>query len=194
MALLIVIAVIVSARLGVTRLGNEVEKNVRKTVEAKKEQEPPTTPDSTPPPVEPLLGEDILTGYGDPATLPQEDIIRLAHAIGNFALLVKGDSPLPFGSNEEIAAALLGKNRAQLEFLPAKHPALNEKGQLVDRWKTPLFFHAVSRDRLDIRSAGPDKVMWTEDDLHRRHNGQFLRGEELKAESLYPAPTPASGR
>lgn len=194
MALLAVIVVLVTARFGVVRFGSMVEENVLEAVAAREErqqqqqqQQASRTPESSSP--ELLIGEEILKGYADPGTLPQEDVIRLAHALDNFSLLVKGDSPLPFGSNEELAAALLGKNRAQLRFLSATHPALNSQGQLVDRWSTPLFFHAVSRDRLDIRSAGPDKTMWTDDDLHRRYDGRFLRGEELKAGSLYERET-----
>lgn len=194
MALLVLILVLIIARFGVMRLGNVVENNLRKNVTTKQVPQQQLPQNNGARPDEPLIGEEILKGYADPATLPQEDVIRLAHALDNFSLLVKGESPLPFGSNEELAAALLGKNRAQLRFLSATHPALNSQGQLVDRWSTPLFFHAVSRDRLDIRSAGPDKVMWTEDDLHRRHNGQFLRGEELKTESLYSPAAPGRSR
>jgi hypothetical protein len=39
------------------------------------------------------------------------------------------------------------------------------------------------RDRIDIRSAGPDREMWTADDLHRRHEGEFFRGEMLPSEN-----------
>jgi hypothetical protein len=78
-----------------------------------------------------------------------------------------------------------------MQFLPAHHPVFNEQGQLVDRWGTPLFFHATARDRLDIRSAGPDKSLWTEDDLHRKHDGSFLRGEKLNSASLFDPQPPA---
>ena len=61
--------------------------------------------------------------------------------------------------------ALRGRNRLGLAFLPARHPALNEHGQLVDRWGTPYFFHALSSTRMEIRSAGPDQRMYTEDDV-----------------------------
>ena len=127
----------------------------------------------------------ILERYGDPARPPEEDLVWMARALENFALLVKGDNPLPLGANEDIAAALRGKNKAHLRALPADHPAFNARGQIVDRWGTPLYFHAVSRDRLDIRSAGPDGAMWTADDLHRQHDGRFLRGEALLAPSLF---------
>lgn len=55
----------------------------------------------------------------------------------------------------------------------------------MDRWKTPLYIHAASRDRLEIRSAGPDQKMWTEDDLQRQPDGQFLKGKDLNPTSLY---------
>lgn len=135
-------------------------------------------------PADPPFAERILADYADPARPPEDDLRDIARMLGNFALLVKGDNPLPLGANEEIAAALRGKNRAGLRALPEDHRAFNAKGQMVDRWGSPLYFHAQSRDRLEIRSAGPDRVMWTADDLHRKHDGQFLHGEELLAPSL----------
>ena len=64
-----------------------------------------------PPPTAPLFGERILEHYADPARLPEEDLQAIARTLENFSLLVKGDNPLPLGANEEIAAALRGKNR-----------------------------------------------------------------------------------
>ena len=32
--------------------------------------------------------------------------------------------------------------------------------------------------------------MWTKDDLHRKHDGRFLRGEALLAKSLFADPHP----
>jgi hypothetical protein len=131
------------------------------------------------------FAELILAEYADPARTPEEDLRAMARTLGNFALLVKGDNPLPLGSNEEIAAALRGKNRAQLRALSEAHSVFDPQGRLIDRWGTPLYFHAQSRDRLEIRSAGPDREMWTDDDLHRKHDGTFLRGEALLAPSLF---------
>lgn len=133
----------------------------------------------------PLFGERILAQYADPARPPEEDMHGIARTLENFVLLIKGDNPLPLGANEEIAAALRGKNRGKLRALPDTHPAINAAGQIVDRWATPLFFHAQSRDRIDIRSAGPDRKMWNADDLHRKPDGRFLRGEALLAPSLF---------
>jgi hypothetical protein len=71
----------------------------------------------------------------------------------------------PVGSNAEITAALTGRNRLRLSLIPADHPAINQDGELCDRWGTPFFFHAESATRIEIRSAGPDKKMWSGDDV-----------------------------
>jgi hypothetical protein len=128
----------------------------------------------------PLPGEQILAQYASATTRPEDDLIIMAHAISNLILLIKGGNPFHMGANEEFAAALLGKNRDRLRFVNQGHRCFNAKGQIVDRWMTPLFFHVNEHSRIDIRSAGPDQIMWTEDDLMRRHDGQFLYGIKKK--------------
>ena len=135
----------------------------------------------------PLIGTEILKHYADPAAKPEEDLTWMSRALENFSLLVKGEDPLPLGANEDIADALRGKNKARIRFLPDDSPVFDKLGRIIDRWGTPLYFHAESREHLDIRSAGPDKQMWTADDLHRRHDGSFLRGDALLAPSLLEA-------
>jgi hypothetical protein len=122
---------------------------------------------------ESLPGEQILKTYASLSTRPEDDLQAMAHVFSNLQLLVKGDAPFRMGANEEFAAALMGQNAAKEVFLKAPHACLNEKGQLVDRWGSPLFFHVRDRSRIDIRSAGPDREMWTADDLQRQHEGEF---------------------
>lgn len=131
-----------------------------------------------------LPGEHILKNYALPSTRPEDDLHAMAHVFSNLRLLVKGDAPFRMGANEEFAAALMGKNAAKEVFLMAPHACLNAKGQIVDRWGSPLFFHVRDANRIDLRSAGPDGVMWTADDLHRRHDGEFFRGEMLPSDNL----------
>jgi hypothetical protein len=138
-------------------------------------------------PPQPPIGAEILKHYADPAAKPEEDLTWMSRALDNFSLLVKGDDPLPLGANEDIADALRGKNKARIRFLPDDSPVFDEQGRIIDRWGTPLYFHASARDRLEIRSAGPDRQMWTADDLHRRQDGTFLRGDALLAPSLFEA-------
>jgi hypothetical protein len=69
------------------------------------------------------------------------------------------------GLNEEITRGLRGDNPKKLVFLVEKSGTLNAGGELIDRWGSPYFFHKLSRDRIDLRSAGPDRQFWTSDDF-----------------------------
>jgi len=72
----------------------------------------------------------------------------------------------PVGTNPEITAALNGGNPKQVNFInPEAGMQINGNGEMVDVWGTPLFFHQLSGSETDVRSAGPDKIMWTPDDL-----------------------------
>jgi hypothetical protein len=70
----------------------------------------------------------------------------------------------PVGENVEITAALTGRNRLHFAFIPSDCAAINSKGELCDRWGTPYFFHQLSGQKMEIRSAGPDRRLWTADD------------------------------
>ena len=70
----------------------------------------------------------------------------------------------PVGENADITTALLGTNRLELALVPRRHPALNAKGELQDRWGTAYRFHQLSGERMEITSAGPDRRFGTPDD------------------------------
>jgi hypothetical protein len=72
----------------------------------------------------------------------------------------------PVGTNPEITLALMGENPKHINFLSrADGNRVNSNGELVDLWGTPYFFHQLSAKVMEIRSAGPDRKMWTDDDL-----------------------------
>ncbi len=78
----------------------------------------------------------------------------------------------PTGNNASITKDLLGQGEKKVVILTARrHSELNEKGEIVDPWGTPLQFY-VSDNEVMIRSAGPNKV-WEDsavsfgDDLYR---------------------------
>ena len=71
----------------------------------------------------------------------------------------------PAGSNAEITRVLTGQNKLRLALVAPHHPAINADGELCDRWGRPFFFHQLSATQIEIRSAGPDRKMWTEDDV-----------------------------
>jgi hypothetical protein len=74
-----------------------------------------------------------------------------------------GDNPT--GTNAEIMKEVMGGNRVQARLGPPEGQRLNEQGELVDRWGAPYFFHQLSKNEMEIRSAGPDRAMWTADDI-----------------------------
>ena len=72
----------------------------------------------------------------------------------------------PVGTNPEITAALNRGNPKQVNFInPEAGMQINGNGEMVDAWGTPLFFHQLSGSLTEVHSAGPDKLMWTPDDV-----------------------------
>lgn len=106
------------------------------------------------------LADELNASSGD----IQRDLRLVTEIVATFRtnFLQAGN---PTGTNAEITAALTGRNQLHLAVIPSDHPAINRAGELCDRWGTPFFFHAESATRMEIRSAGPDRKMWTEDDV-----------------------------
>ena len=71
----------------------------------------------------------------------------------------------PTGTNAEIMKAVMGGNPKKAQLGPPEGQQVNGNGELVDRWGTPYFFHQMSKSDMEIRSAGPDRKMWTDDDV-----------------------------
>ena len=93
------------------------------------------------------------------------EVHRLRLALGNFLLAVKDPYRPPLGDNRDIARALAGGNRRGLVLVPTNDPAFRD-GQLVDPWGTPYWFHPRAPDAIDIVSAGADRKLLTDDDVH----------------------------
>jgi hypothetical protein len=96
--------------------------------------------------------------------LPAEVVLaNVSHAVHDYGSAFGGN---PVGLNSEITSQLEGNNPKQANFInPDAGMRLNAKGELIDSWGTPYFFHQLSGTEMEIRSAGPDKIMWTADDL-----------------------------
>lgn len=71
----------------------------------------------------------------------------------------------PVGTNAEITTALLGDNLKQVKLPVPEGSTRNQTGELCDPWQTPWFFHQISGSKMQIRSAGPDRKLYTEDDF-----------------------------
>ena len=88
------------------------------------------------------------------------EVLRIKQTLRDYRAAL-GENPV--GTNAEITRALLGANARKAQFVDPG-TRLNSSQQLVDRWNHPYFFHQLSRTHMEIRSAGPDGVMWTADD------------------------------
>jgi hypothetical protein len=111
-------------------------------------------------------GEARIT-LADPLNSPGGDIRRDLQVLQDVLIAWRTNFPHdgnPVGENADITAALTGKNSLQLALIPGNHPAINSAGELCDRWGTPFFFHQLSGERMEIRSAGPDRKFGTPDD------------------------------
>ena len=115
--------------------------------------------------------KDLSAGAGEvlpPAPVatnvpPMVVLQNARHAIVQYAQVYGGN---PVGVNSEITAALTGNNPKHINFItPDSGLVINDKGEMVDAWGTPLFFHQLSGHDMEIHSAGEDRKMWTFDDL-----------------------------
>ena len=77
----------------------------------------------------------------------------------------------PTGENEEITAALLGKNDKRVAYLKRGGSYLDQAGRLIDRWGNPYAFHSLTSTWTEIRSAGQDGKLFTKDDGVRGKDG-----------------------
>lgn len=74
-------------------------------------------------------------------------------------------------ANADIVKALQGKTDKKVLILSVQKTDLNEKGEMVDPWGTPLMFY-FSGNAVIVRSAGPNKAwedtsIMASDDLFR---------------------------
>ena len=96
------------------------------------------------------------------AKTPEEMLILIQQVFNHYRFAYKEN---PVGvENFEITEQLLGKNPKKIIFIDMDNPALRGN-ELVDQWDTPYFFHALSAEVMEVHSAGPDKILWTEDDI-----------------------------
>ncbi|HEY5791708.1 MAG TPA: hypothetical protein VIS74_00320 [Chthoniobacterales bacterium] len=134
-----------------------------------------------PPPPDPRIYQIALAQADGTQSLPE--ILEISHRLnepeGNihndletvqqlFSIYSRfNDNAVPAApDNEGITSMLRGNNPKRFSVLPPGSSAklLNAKGELIDRWGTPYFMHTVSRELIEIRSAGPDRILWNGDD------------------------------
>ena len=107
---------------------------------------------------------ELTADTNSPGDLAPAVVLRnVGHAVKEYGNTFGGN---PVGLNTEITAALAGENPKHINFIDkSAGMQINGAGELVDPWGTPYFFHQLSGSDMEIHSAGPDRIMWTADDL-----------------------------
>ena len=122
-----------------------------------------TSTNSLPAPATPF----VLGSADTPPSMDSATVLSNMRVTVNHYRSMVGENPI--GTNPEITLALNGENGKQAKFITEESGLrINGRGELVDYWGTPFFFHQLSGAEMEIHSAGPDKVMWTADDLVTR--------------------------
>lgn len=121
------------------------------------------TPASTPifaPAPPPPAAEPLVQQPADPEATIEADKVSLM--LRDYRTLFQEN---PVGTNAEIMKSIMAGNPKQAVLGPPEGQKLNAKGELLDKWGTPYFFHQLSAKQMEIHSAGPDKIMWNGDDI-----------------------------
>jgi hypothetical protein len=82
-----------------------------------------------------------------------EDVMNLFDALQKYKEHV---GAYPTGGNVEVAKALKGQNPKNVIVLVGRKSQVNEKGEFVDPWNTPLIIY-FSDKGIMVRSAGPNR-------------------------------------
>jgi len=106
--------------------------------------------------------QKMADSLSDRSQPPSRDLETIGEFIDLYQKVFQQGNPI--GLNEDITAVLTGHNAKNGILFPPNNPMI-VKGQLVDRWGTPYWFHPSSSTQMEIRSAGPDRNLFTGDDV-----------------------------
>ena len=121
---------------------------------------------TTPAQIAPVVSKPVAAPPDFDEPSPQAVIENMRGSFRDYQSMFGGN---PVGTNPEITKSLNGDNPRHATFIhPEDGLRINDRGELIDPWGTPFFFHQLSAREMEIHSAGPDRVMWTADDLVTR--------------------------
>jgi hypothetical protein len=114
-----------------------------------------------------VLLSSIVSSTGPPSTAKRFRTAALATNVDLACQNYRTEyGTLPSASeNKRLVAALCGDNPHKIEFLSLKKTDLNPNGELIDSWKTPLRSIFLPGSKVQVISAGPDKIFGTQDDI-----------------------------
>ncbi len=119
----------------------------------------------TPAPKSRRIATSLSTQLNAPDSTAAQDVAVLHGMLRQYLRFLKNRPGRPIGNDSDLARVLIGNNPMKLVLLLPDHPALGADGRLRDRFGTPYFIHPRGNLAFEIRSAGPDRKLFTADDL-----------------------------
>ena len=95
----------------------------------------------------------------------ENDLEAVSFLLTDCQLIIKNFDTFFLPDSEAITSFLRGANPEGIAWISPDHSSVNREGELLDRNGIPVLFHRESSSRIQIRSAGKDRVMWTSDDV-----------------------------
>lgn len=108
-----------------------------------------------------------------------EDVETLIELLKLYSTGNQGSLPIA-PSNDILIGQLMGDNPNRVAVLSREARNVSDRGELMDRWGVPYFFHPISSKLMEVRSAGPDRTMWTEDDVQLPVPDDDLKSSEWR--------------
>ena len=103
--------------------------------------------------------------YGADENSLKDDLEIVATTLTESQTMIKDFTSYFLPDNEALTSFLSGANRDRMAWIRPSHRAISGNGELLDRFGSPLFFHRETGTRFQVRSAGSDRLMWTDDDV-----------------------------
>jgi hypothetical protein len=124
---------------------------------------PPATPRE--PETAAVGASPLAVELNAPSGTGQRDLEVLQTLLRQYFRRLRQRQGLPIGDDIDLARALSGQNPMRVALIPQNHPAISADGHLRDRWGSPYFIHPKGHSVFEIRSAGPDRKLFTDDDI-----------------------------
>jgi len=130
--------------------------------------------------------------FQSPGVPPEDDIRQLDELWRQFHQLVSPASHRPILENRDLVRIWSGVNKGRIRLIPEN--LVSPGGELLDRWGVPYHIHQMSSENIDFRSAGPDRVLFTADDLVsvRPPSAAEISARDFKPDPL-PPPNDVNG-
>ena len=100
----------------------------------------------------------------DPGIPSAEEVQLVQQLFTQYRTALQNRPGPPVGDNQDLVQVLTGRNPLKRPLIPKDSPRIDAAGRLLDRWGQPFHIHAISDRWIEVRSAGPDRRLFTADD------------------------------